>query len=146
MIVLCRSGGDKYTGAKLDCSNQAITTRKGHTLVKNLLKIEEAALAALGLYLYALLGHSWWLIIPLFFAADLSMLGYLAGPRVGAAVYNMVHHRAVAVGCYLTGALAGLPVLMLAGAVLMVHIALDRVLGYGLKLQDGFKRTHLGDI
>ncbi|MGM0673554.1 MAG: DUF4260 family protein [Spirochaetota bacterium] len=74
------------------------------------------------------------------------MIGYLAGPRVGAAVYNAVHHRAVAVVSYLVGALAGRPLFMLVGAVLMVHIALDRVLGYGLKLPHGFGRTHLGDI
>lgn len=114
--------------------------------MRNVLRVEEAALAALGIYLYALLGHSWWLLIALFFAVDVSMVGYIAGPRVGAAIYNAVHHRAVAVISYLVGALAGQPLLMLVGAVLMVHIGLDRVLGYGLKLPEWFGRTHLGDI
>ena len=114
--------------------------------MKTVLRVEEAALTVLGIYLYALLGHSWWLLIALFFAVDISMVGYMAGPRVGAAIYNAVHHRAVAIISYIVGALAGHSLLMLVGAVLMVHIGLDRVLGYGLKLPDGFGRTHLGDI
>jgi len=38
------------------------------------------------------------------------------------------------------------PALSLAGAVLFAHVAVDRALGYGLKLHSGFRDTHLGRI
>ena len=49
---------------------------------------------ALGLALRLALSFSsepWWLFAVLFLAPDLSMLGYLAGPRIGAVAYNLVH-------------------------------------------------------
>lgn len=36
-------------------------------------------------------GFNWLPFVLLLFAFDLSMLGYLAGPRVGAAMYNLCH-------------------------------------------------------
>ena len=74
------------------------------------------------------------------------MLGYLAGPRLGALTYNLIHHRAIALLCYVFGALLGIPVLSLAGVILLAHSSLDRVLGYGMKLREGFTHTHLGRI
>ena len=41
--------------------------------------------------LYGEIGESWWLFAVLFLAPDLSFLGYLAGPRIGAIVYNAAH-------------------------------------------------------
>jgi hypothetical protein len=34
----------------------------------------------------------------------------------------------------------------LAGAILLSHSAMDRMFGYGLKHESGFKNTHLGII
>ena len=53
--------------------------------------------------LYVLAGGSWWLFAVLILAPDLSMLGYLAGPRVGAVAYNALH----ILSCPLLLALAG---------------------------------------
>lgn len=36
--------------------------------------------------------------------------------------------------------------LQLAGIILFAHAAFDRILGYGLKYERGFKFTHLGEI
>lgn len=111
-----------------------------------LLKLEELLLLALAIYLFSLLGFAWWWFPLLLLAPDLSMAGYLAGPAAGAWTYNLFHHRALAVAAYLAGALAGLAPLMLAGTVLLGHISMDRMLGYGLKYTDDFKNTHLGRI
>ena len=46
-------------------------------------RLEWIAVAVVALVLYALAGASWWLFALLILAPDLSMLGYLAGPRVG---------------------------------------------------------------
>ena len=56
-----------------------------------LLRVEDAVLLALTLLLYRDLHLSWILFAILFLAPDLSMLGYLAGPRLGSALYNLGH-------------------------------------------------------
>ena len=56
-----------------------------------LLRAEGVAMLAASVALYWLYGGSWWLFALLLLAPDASMLGYLAGPKVGAAVYNTFH-------------------------------------------------------
>lgn len=34
----------------------------------------------------------------------------------------------------------------MAGSILIAHVGMDRVLGYGLKLQSAFQDSHLGRI
>jgi hypothetical protein len=60
-----------------------------------LLRAEGVALLALSVLLYWINGGSWLLFGVLLLAPDLSMLGYIAGPRVGAAIYNAFHTYAV---------------------------------------------------
>ncbi|SNC61320.1 protein of unknown function [Hymenobacter gelipurpurascens] len=114
--------------------------------MKNLLKTEELAQALLALACFATLPYAWWVLPATFLLPDLSMLGYLAGPRVGAAAYNVAHHKGVAIAVGLAGWWLGLPLLLLAGTVLLFHSAFDRLLGYGLKLNTGFHDTHLGRV
>src|ERR687890_228785 len=60
-----------------------------------LLRVEGVALLALSVLLYWVNGESWLLFGALLLAPDLSILGYLAGPRVGAAIYNAFHTYAM---------------------------------------------------
>ena len=112
--------------------------------MKNLIGLEELFLALLSIFLFRSLGYAWWWFPLLLLAPDIGMVGYLAGPRVGAVTYNLVHHKAVAIAAYVVGALMGSPLLQLAGVIILAHSSLDRVLGYGLKYPDSFKHTHLG--
>mgnify|MGYP003417269810 FL=1 len=114
--------------------------------MKNLLKIEELFLFGLALFLFSRLDYGWGWYALLFLAPDLSMLGYLANPRLGAWTYNLVHHKGVSVALYVLGYLLSIPWLMFAGTVLLGHSSLDRVFGYGLKHDDAFQNTHLGVI
>lgn len=114
--------------------------------MKNLLKIEELAEALFALVVFAHLPYAWWVLPATFLLPDLSMLGYLAGPRVGAWCYNIAHHKALAVAAVVAGWGLGQPVLLLAGTVLLFHSAFDRLLGYGLKYATGFQDTHLGRV
>lgn len=82
----------------------------------------------------------------LFFAPDLSMLGYLANPRLGAWTYNLIHHKGLAIMLYAFGYPLITPWLMFTETLLLAHSSLDRVLGYGLKHEDAFQNTHLGRI
>ena len=114
--------------------------------MKVLLKLEAFALFGLSIFLFSRLDYPWWLYPLLFFVPDLSMVGYAFGPRVGAWVYNVVHHYAVSIGLYVLGFVLGVPILQLTGIILLGHSSLDRVLGYGLKYPDSFQNTHLGPI
>jgi len=93
-----------------------------------------------------LLGHAWWLFPLLLLLPDVSMLGYLAGPRAGAITYNLFHHQGIGVALIIVGWSAQLPGVLLAGLVLLGHSAMDRSVGYGLKYFSGFQDTHLGRI
>jgi len=114
--------------------------------MKSLLKLEELAELLLAIFVFAHLPYAWWVLPAAFLLPDLSMLGYLAGPRVGAASYNLLHHKALAIAVGLAGWLLGVPVLVLAGTILLFHSAFDRLLGYGLKYSTGFQDTHLGRV
>ena len=114
--------------------------------MKNLLKLEELAEALFALVVFVHLPYAWWVLPATFLLPDLSMLGYLAGPRVGAWCYNVAHHKALAVAAGVAGWGLGQPVLLLAGTVLLFHSAFDRLLGYGLKYATGFQDTHLGCV
>jgi len=114
--------------------------------MNNLIKLEELFLAALAIFLFSSLGYDWWWFVLLILAPDIGMLGYLAGPRVGAATYNLLHHKAIAVILYVAGSLAGIQLLQFAGLIMLAHSSLDRVFGYGLKYPDSFQHTHLGMI
>lgn len=114
--------------------------------MKNLIRLEEFALFGLAFWFILPLGYAWWWFFLLLLTPDLSALGYLINPRVGALTYNLVHHRGVAAVLIVTGALSSQPALQFAGWLLFGHSSMDRAFGYGLKYQDSFHNTHLGPI
>jgi hypothetical protein len=114
--------------------------------MKTLIRLEELALFLFSIYLFSTLPFPWWAFPLLLLAPDLSMIGYVGGPGLGAAIYNTIHHRAIALLLYVAGVVMALPALSLAGVVLLAHSSLDRVFGYGLKHRDAFTNTHLGRI
>lgn len=115
-------------------------------MMNTIVKLEEAALFIFGIYLFSLLSFEWWWFLVLILAPDLSMLGYLFGNKSGAFFYNVFHHKGIAILFYIFGAYFKIEVLQLAGVILLSHSAMDRIFGYGLKYEKGFKYTHLGEI
>ena len=111
-----------------------------------LLRLEGAALALVATALYWRLGESWLLFALLFLAPDLSFLAYLAGPRIGAIVYNAVHTTVGPFALALAGLLLPWELAIALSLIWLAHIGLDRALGYGLKYEAGFRFTHLGGI
>ncbi|HEY6900765.1 MAG TPA: DUF4260 domain-containing protein [Puia sp.] len=114
--------------------------------MKNLIKLEEAALFLLSIYLWGQLHYAWYWWLVWFLTPDLSMLAYLAGNRIGAIGYNFVHHKAVAIIIYLAGVYTNDRLIMSIGLILLGHSCMDRAMGYGLKYFSGFSDTHLGKI
>lgn len=108
-----------------------------------LLRLEGAvaAVAAITLYFYG--DSPWWLLLVLALAPDLSMLGYVAGPRVGAATYDVAHTYALPVALAAVGVVAEADSAAEIGLIWIAHIGIDRAIGYGLKYPTGFKDSHL---
>ena len=116
------------------------------SLVATILRAEHVAVALTGVIVYLAAGGSYLLIFPALLAPDLSAIGYLAGPRVGAVAYNAVHNVVLALGAMGLGWWINATWLILVGAVLLAHVGMDRALGFGLKLPTSFQDTHLGRI
>ena len=114
--------------------------------VRIMLRAESLCVLAVALYLYARHGAGWDTFALFFLAPDLSFLGYLAGPRVGALCYNAAHSYIGALACFALGATLASTVFVAAALIWCAHIGFDRALGYGLKYVDGFGHTHLGHI
>jgi hypothetical protein len=108
-----------------------------------LLRTEGVALLALSVLLYWINGGSWLLFGVLLLAPDLSMLGYIAGPRVGAAIYNAFHTYAVPAVVGALGMIFASPLMVAVALIWFAHIGMDRTVGYGLKYPSSFKDTHL---
>jgi hypothetical protein len=127
-------------------SDRAVLAPPVTGTMRALLRIEGAGEFLLLLLLYARVGESWWLFLGLFLGPDLGFLGYLAGPRVGAVVYDALHF--LMVPALLGGAalLAGSSLGVAIALIWAAHIQFDRALGYGLKYASGFGDTHLGRI
>lgn len=114
--------------------------------MKAILKLEELAMFLLGLWAFQLTGISWWWFVGLFFLPDIGMLGYVLGEKTGAAVYNLFHHKGIAIILYGLGIYLDQEILTVSGIILFSHASFDRIMGYGLKYNRGFKFTHLGEI
>ncbi len=111
-------------------------------------RVEGGLLFATGILLFCRAGHdfTWWQALVIFFTPDLSLLGYAFGPRVGAYSYNTLHLYATGAAVLAAGVIWSIPDLAAIGALWVAHSGFDRMLGYGLKLPQGFTFTHLGLI
>lgn len=114
--------------------------------MKTILKLEELAMFLACVYTLYIFDAAWWMYPVLLLGPDISMLGYLAGNKVGAWSYNFFHHKGIASILLITGVYANIDQLFFAGVILFGHASMDRLAGYGLKYENGFKFTHLGEI
>jgi len=108
-----------------------------------LLRAEGIAVAAAAVTLYFHEGYEWWLLVVLVLAPDLSMLGYLAGSRVGAVSYDLVHTYVAPVLLAAAGVTWDSDTALKLALIWLTHIGVDRAVGYGLKYPSDFQDTHL---
>ena len=114
------------------------------------LRLENLSALMLAVFVYGrqhMAGHALWLLFAgLFFAPDLAMLGYLAGARVGAMLYNTMHSYILPLALTAFALLKNHGEVLPYALIWIAHIGFDRSLGYGLKYDSGFGYTHLGWI
>ena len=114
--------------------------------VRGILRCEAAAGLLASLLLYAGMDGNWPLFAALILVPDLSMLGYLAGPRIGALSYNVAHSTMLPWLIFAAGILLTLPVMAAVALIWIAHVFFDRAFGFGLKYKTGFADTHLGAV
>ena len=115
------------------CQDAASRTFTGlPASVLYILRSEGLAITALTAILYARTGASWWAFVGLWLVPDLSMLGYLAGPFWGARIYNAVHAYTLPATLALCALILRIDTLVPLALIWANHIAVDRLLGYGL--------------
>jgi len=111
-----------------------------------LLRTEGVAVLTVAVLLYAELGQPWLRFALLFLVPDVAFAAYLAGPRVGALVYNALHTHTLPLALFAVGFAYEQPSALSLALIWAAHIGADRVLGFGLKYAAGFKHTHLGRV
>lgn len=122
-----------------ETSGRSITGPRVH------LHLNGAALLIGSVFAYARGGHPWWLFALLILAPDLSMIGYLAGNRVGSIVYNAGHSLLIPLVLIAIAVLAETPsgIVTAIGLTWAAHIGMDRAVGFGYKYASGFKDTEI---
>ncbi|HEY8158538.1 MAG TPA: DUF4260 domain-containing protein [Methylobacter sp.] len=114
--------------------------------VRAVLRLEGLCVLIAAVVAYSKFGLGWDIFALFFLAPDLALLGYLAGPKIGAISYNLAHSYSGPVACLAAGFVFPAPTILGIGLIWCAHIGFDRALGYGLKYSSGFGFTHLGRI
>jgi Domain of unknown function (DUF4260) len=109
------------------------------------LGLEGLVLLAGALIAYGILGQPWWLVPAGILVPDLAMGGYLAGTRPGAHLYNLAHATLLPAVMLGIGYWQDDRLVTALALIWLAHIGMDRLLGMGLKYNDRFAHTHLGD-
>jgi hypothetical protein len=119
---------------------------RDNLVVRFWLHSEGLAAFIAGTLLYFQSGGDGWLFLPLLLVPDVGLFGYLRSSRVGAFTYDLIHNWAIGLAVLGAGFALGSNPLVLAGALLVAHVGMDRAVGYGLKYPAGAKITHLQRI
>jgi len=106
------------------------------------LRLEALVIAVGSIVVFGATGGDWGLYFAVWLAPDLAMLGYIGGARIGSICYNTTHNLMLPIGLMALGFYSKDPLTLQLGLVWVSHVAIDRVLGYGLKYEDGFHHTH----
>lgn len=109
-------------------------------------RLEGLFIAIIGMVLYNSEWTSWLPMLAFILVPDVSMAGYLINNRVGAFLYNLGHSLVFPLLLLLLVVPLDSRPALLAASVWLVHIGFDRLMGFGLKHDDGFRHTHLGTL
>ncbi|MBO0441020.1 DUF4260 family protein [Candidatus Enterococcus ikei] len=113
---------------------------------KTILQLENGALFLLALTLFIYFGFPILFFFVFLLLPDISMIGYLKNPALGANIYNLAHNLVFPVLLIFTYLFTHTAILLPIAIVWSAHIFMDRTLGYGLKYADEFKHTHIQNL
>ena len=115
-------------------------------MVTKLLKIEGLVVLLSAIFFYFWLDYRWVWLVVFFLAPDISLVGYLKNPRVGALIYNVGHSYILPLIILVLFQYLGNVFLVSAALIWIAHIGMDRFFGFGLKYPTEIRDTHLGRI
>jgi len=108
-----------------------------------ILRVEGLVALIVALYFYDFYDFDWGYFAWLFLTPDLFMLGYLINKKIGAIAYNSIHNYVAGMILLVAGHYFNSQLVISFGLIVMAHIGMDRMLGFGLKYETDFKDTHL---
>lgn len=91
-------------------------------------------------------GFPWWAFFVFLLAPDLSMFGYAANTKSGAAIYNVFHTYSLPIAVFLAGIFLDIGTLLAVALIWAAHIGMDRMFGFGLKETTAFQDTHMQKV
>lgn len=110
---------------------------------KNLIHLEGLIIFLASFFLYWYFNYSILMFILLLLTPDISILAYKINSFVGSRCYNLFHTYIFPIILTVLGVILGLPFIISIGLIWIAHIGMDRMLGFGLRYNNGFKDTHL---
>ena len=125
---------------------QLITFRKDELLIGTIIRIENGLAFAITFYLYAQLDFPIWMFFVFLLVPDVTMLGYAINTKIGAIVYNIGHSLIIPLLLAASYVYFTKDYLLIISLIWVAHLFMDRMLGYGLKYTDSFKKTHIQQL
>ncbi|MED3079663.1 DUF4260 domain-containing protein [Bacillus wiedmannii] len=110
---------------------------------KRIVHFEGIVVFVATIYAYSIYEFSWIIFFAFFLAPDVSMLAYGINNRVGAKIYNICHTYIISILIAIVGVYFKIDTVIMIGLIWTAHIGMDRMFGYGLKYETGFKDTHI---
>lgn len=114
--------------------------------IRKMIALEYLIAFLVSVFFYWYFAFSFLYFFLLLFLPDITMLGYIVNTKIGALFYNIGHSLVVPAILVIIGFITVSPPLLMATIIWLAHIFLDRMLGYGLKYDDAFTKTHLQQI
>ncbi|WP_025114893.1 DUF4260 domain-containing protein [Lysinibacillus fusiformis] len=114
--------------------------------LRKIISLEYVIAFILTVFFYGHLDFSWLSFILFLLLPDITMVGYMINSKMGALCYNMGHSLVIPAVLLVIGFTLAIPTLLMIALIWLAHIFLDRALGYGLKYDEAFTKTHLQQI
>ncbi|WP_155590772.1 DUF4260 domain-containing protein [Lysinibacillus cavernae] len=114
--------------------------------LRKIISLEYVIAFIITVFFYGQLDFSWLYFIVFLLLPDVTMIGYFINTKIGALFYNIGHSFVVPALLLVIGFMTTTPILLMVAMIWLAHIFLDRALGYGLKYDEAFTKTHLQQI
>lgn len=114
--------------------------------LRNIISMEYLIAFLVSIFFYWHFEFSFLYFVLLLLLPDISMLGYIVNTKVGAFFYNIGHSLVVPAILFIIGFVIVSTPLLVTSIIWLAHIFLDRALGFGLKYDEDFTKTHLQQI
>ena len=127
-------------------NTQVAKQEQALSMPRVLLHMEGLAVLLGAVVLYGHVSGNWGAFLLLLLMPDLSMAGYLAGPKTGSVIYNIVHYYGLPIALGLLSLAGGWTTGLSLALIWAAHIGMDRLFGYGFKYPSDFKDTHIARV